>query len=146
VGQIVAVSKDVFAGQEIDFLVVNFSGDRMTLKIPLHKAEASGLRKVSPDSVMKNALDTLKIKSKIRRTMWSRRAQEYTAKINSGNPVAIAEVVRDLHRAVGQSEQSFSERQIYEQALSRLIGEYAACEKINQNDAAVKLNRILANI
>ncbi|GHU00200.1 hypothetical protein FACS1894186_0190 [Alphaproteobacteria bacterium] len=144
VGQVVELTRDSFAGQSLDFLVVSFASDRMTLKIPVDKAVAAGLRKVSSDAVMKDAVATLKTKSRVRRTMWSRRAQEYSEKINSGNPVFIAEVVRDLYRPGGQAEQSFSERQIYEQALSRLAGEYAACTKSAPADAAAKLSGILA--
>lgn len=115
----------------------------MTLRVPMVKAKNSGLRKLSNRNVMETALETLKSKSKVKRTMWSRRAQEYEAKINSGDPISIAEVVRDLYRSQSQSDQSYSERQIYEQALDRLANELAALEKINTQDATTKLCNIL---
>ena len=105
--------------------------------------ETSGLRKVSSQKIMGEAVDTLKGRARIKRTMWSRRAQEYEAKINSGDPLLIAEVVRDLHRNVGQPDQSFSERQIYEAALERLAGEFAAVESIDKDQATEKLEAVL---
>ena len=100
--------------------MVTFDNDRMTLRVPMEKMDTSGLRELSNRKTMDNAMTTLKGRARIKRTMWSRRAQEYEAKINSGDPISIAEVVRDLHRNVGQPDQSFSERQIYESALERL--------------------------
>jgi CarD family transcriptional regulator len=101
------------------------------------------LRKLSSKEEMKTALKTLKGRSRVRRTMWSRRAQEYEAKINSGDPVSIAEVVRDLHRSAGQPDQSYSERQIYQAALERLSRELAAVESIDEEAAAQKLEEML---
>ena len=143
VGKVVSISKDTVAGQELELIAVLFDKDRMTLRVPMTKAKKSGLRKLSNRSIMDTALETLRSKSKAKRTMWSRRAQEYEAKINSGDPVAIAEVVRDLYRSQSQSDQSYSERQIYEQALDRLANELAALEKINAQEATVKLSGIL---
>jgi CarD family transcriptional regulator len=115
----------------------------MTLRVPVTKTDESGLRKLSSKDEMKTALKTLKGKSRVRRTMWSRRAQEYEAKINSGDPVSIAEVVRDLHRSAGQPDQSYSERQIYQAALERLSRELAAVESIDEEAATLKLEDLL---
>ena len=129
----------------MELIVVNFDKDKMTLRVPLSKAESVGLRKISETPVMDEALGVLKGKAKVRKIMWSRRAQEYENKINSGSPVAIAEVVRDLYRRENLSEQSYSERQIYEQALDRLANEYAICNNISAGDATKKLLDILAS-
>lgn len=143
VGKVLSITKDTVAGQELELIAVHFDKDRMTLRVPMTKAKNSGLRKLSNRNIMDTALETLRGKSKAKRTMWSRRAQEYEAKINSGDPVSIAEVVRDLYRSQAQSDQSYSERQIYEQALDRLANELAALEKINTQEATVKLSGIL---
>ena len=115
----------------------NFDKDKMTLRVPVAKASAIGMRRLSSPDVVASALQTLKGRARIKRTMWSRRAQEYEAKINSGDLISIAEVVRDLHRTSGQPEQSYSERQLYEAALARMAREVAAVERIDE-DAAVK--------
>ena len=143
VGLVSGIEKETIAGHELRLVVVTFDNDRMTLRVPTNKMEVSGLRKLSSRKVMDNAVTTLKGRARIKRTMWSRRAQEYEAKINSGDPVFIAEVVRDLHRNVGQPDQSFSERQIYEAALERLAGEFAAVESIEKEDATEKLEQVL---
>lgn len=122
---------------------ISFENDRMILKVPVTKAEVSGLRRLSSKDRMKDAMATLQGRSRVRRVMWSRRAQEYESKINSGDPVAIAEVLRDLHRGNDQPEQSYSERQIYQSALDRLARELAAIEKIDQVKAAEKLEVVL---
>jgi len=127
------------AGYSLSVIVVTFEENRMTLRVPVNKAASSGLRKLASNEGIKEALDTLKGRARIKRTMWSRRAQEYEAKINSGDPVAIAEVVRDLHRNAGQPDQSFSERQIYEQALDRLATEVAAIDRTDKVAATEKL-------
>lgn len=144
VGKVSGIEKETIAGQDLRLIVVNFDRDRMTLRVPMDKMEASGLRKLSTKKVMENVMTTLKGRARVKRTMWSRRAQEYEAKINSGDPVSIAEVVRDLHRNVGQPDQSFSERQIYEAALERLAGEFAAIESIDKDSATEKLEEILS--
>ena len=144
VGKVTSITKDVIAGQELELIAVRFDKDRMTLRVPMAKARTSGLRKLSNQSIMATALETLRGKSKAKRAMWSRRAQEYEAKINSGDPVSIAEVVRDLHRSQTQTDQSYSERQIYEQALDRLANELAALERINMQEATAKLTGILS--
>ena len=120
VGKVLGVEDQEIAGQKIELIIIEFDKDRMTLRVPVAKADMSGLRKLSSPDMMKAALKTLKGKSRVRRTMWSRRAQEYEAKINSGDPVAIAEVVRDLFRNANQPDQSYSERQLYQAALDRL--------------------------
>lgn len=144
VGRVADVTKQTVAGSELELIVVNFDKDKMTLRIPVAKADTAGLRKISEANTMADALNTLKGKAKTKKVMWSRRAQEYENKINSGSPVAIAEVIRDLYRSENLAEQSYSERQIYEQALDRLANEYAVCENINPDTAAKKLLDILS--
>lgn len=143
VGQVVAIENQEVGGLKLQLFVITFDRDRMTLRVPVTKATKSGLRKLSSRSVMDTALSTLKGRAKVKRTMWSRRAQEYEAKINSGDPVSIAEVVRDLYRNANQPDQSYSERQIYEAALERLAAELAAVERIKTEDAAAKLEKLL---
>lgn len=143
VGKVADITKQKVAGTELELIVVNFDKDKMTLRIPMAKAENSGLRLISESSTMNDALAVLKGKAKVKKVMWSRRAQEYENKINSGNPVAIAEVVRDLYRSENLAEQSYSERQIYEQALDRLANEVAVCDNISPEDATKKLISIL---
>jgi len=129
--------------ESVKLYKISFENDRMILKVPVSKAEVSGLRRLSSKDRMKEAMATLQGRSRVRRVMWSRRAQEYETKINSGDPVAIAEVLRDLHRGTEQPEQSYSERQIYQSALDRLARELAAIEKIDHGKAAEKLEVVL---
>ena len=143
VGKVLGIEKQEIAGHALKLFVISFEHERMTLRVPVNKAADSGLRKLSSKKVMEGALSTLKGRARVKRTMWSRRAQEYEAKINSGDPVSIAEVVRDLHRNSGQPDQSFSERQIYEAALDRLACELAAVEKIDKDKATAKLEKLL---
>ena len=143
VGKVSDVTKQTVAGTELELIVVNFDKDKMTLRIPMAKASVTGLRKISNAETRSDALTTLKGKAKVKKVMWSRRAQEYENKINSGSPVAIAEVIRDLHRNENLAEQSYSERQIYEQALDRLSNEYAVFEKISTAEATKKILDIL---
>ncbi len=143
VGQIEGVETQTIAGMAIKLYVVSFEKERMRLKIPVMKAESSGLRKLSTGARLKDALTTLKGRSRVRRTMWSRRAQEYETKINSGDPVSIAEVLRDLKRSNDDTEQSYSERQIYQSALERLAREVAAVEKITEDKATERLEKML---
>lgn len=144
VGKVADIATQKIGGTDLELIVVNFDKDKMTLRVPLSKAESVGLRKISETSTMAEALGVLKGKAKVKKIMWSRRAQEYENKINSGSPIAIAEVVRDLYRRENLSEQSYSERQIYEQALERLANEYAICENISSPDATKKLLDILS--
>jgi len=139
VGQVQGIEEVPVAGQSLKVIVVTFEENRMTLKVPMAKAASSGLRKLASDKVMGEAMDTLRGRARIKRTMWSRRAQEYEQKINSGDPIAIAEVVRDLHRNAGQPDQSFSERQIYELALDRLAAEVGALDRTDKMAATQKL-------
>jgi len=132
VGKITAIEEQEIAGHTLNVFVVTFDKDRMTLRVPLAKAKNSGLRRLSSRKEMDAALAKLRGRSRAKRTMWSRRAQEYQAKIASGDPASIAEVVRDLFRNVGQPEQSYSERQIYQAALDRFVREFAAVERINE--------------
>ena len=143
VGKINSVETQEIAGQTLSVFVIHFEKDRMTLRVPVGKAKNSGLRRLSTRKEMDAALAKLKGRSKARRTMWSRRAQEYEAKNNSGDPASIAEVVRDLYRIVGQPEQSYSERQIYQAALDRLVREFAAVEKIDENTAVQRVEQML---
>ena len=143
VGRIVKVEQQEFSGMRLDLFVIEFEKDKMTLRVPVAKVSTVGMRKLSSPQKMKSALDTLKGRARVKRAMWSRRAQEYEAKINSGDPVSIAEVVRDLHRNAGQPDQSYSERQIYEAALDRLARELAAVEKIDEESAAKRLEKVL---
>jgi CarD family transcriptional regulator len=143
VGKITGVETQEIAGHRLSVFVVHFDKDRMTLRVPTAKAKASGLRRLSTRKQMDAALAKLRGRAKAKRTMWSRRAQEYEAKINSGDPISIAEVVRELYRNVGQPEQSYSERQIYQAALDRLVREFAAVEKIDEPTATKRLEQIL---
>jgi CarD family transcriptional regulator len=143
VGKVAGIEEAEIAGCRLELIVIHFDKDRMTLRIPVGKARNSGLRPLSSRDQMKSALRTLKGRSRVKRTMWSRRAQEYEAKINSGDPVSIAEVVRDLHRNADQPDQSYSERQIYQAALDRLVREFAAVEDLDENAATEKLEAML---
>lgn len=143
VGEIEAVETQTIGGIEIKLYAIAFEKDRMRLKVPVFKAHASGLRRLSNANRMDDALKTLQGRAQIRRAMWSRRAQEYETKINSGDPVSIAEVLRDLKRSNDESEQSYSERQIYQSALERLAREVAAVEKITEVEAAERLENMI---
>ena len=144
VGQITEISTQQIAGMDLDLFVVNFEKEKMILRVPLNKAKEIGMRKLADNKVMDGAVKTLKGRARVKRTMWSRRAQEYEAKINSGDLIAIAEVVRDLFRNENQPEQSYSERQLYEAALERMAREVATVEKTTEDEAVVKLEAILA--
>ena len=135
VGQIVSIEEQMIAGLKIELFVVFFAKDRMTLRVPVGKIAAVGMRKISESGLASKAMETLKGRPRIKRTMWSRRAQEYEAKINSGDLIAVAEVVRDLFRADTQPEQSYSERQLFEAALDRLVREIAVVHKVNEDEA-----------
>ena len=143
VGKVTGVETQEISGQKLKLFVIQFEKERMTLRVPVQKAQDSGLRSLCTRKVMESALKTLRGRSRAKRTMWSRRAQEYEAKINSGDPVLIAEVVRDLHRGADQPDQSYSERQMYQAALDRLAREFAALEKIDEITAAQKLEDLL---
>jgi len=144
VGQILAIEEQEIAGAKLELFVINFVKDKMTLRVPTAKIVSVGMRKLAEAPLVKRALETLKGRARIKRTMWSRRAQEYEAKINSGDIVAIAEVVRDLYRSETQPEQSYSERQLYEAALDRLSREIAAVQKITETEAIKEIEGALA--
>ena len=143
VGRVVELQSEEIAGMKLELYVLRFEKERMTLRVPVNKVEAIGMRKLSSDKTLKEAMQTLTGKPKVKRTMWSRRAQEYEAKINSGDLVSIAEVVRDLFRPDDAPEQSYSERQIFEAASTRLARELGAMEEIDERAALEKLLDIL---
>ena len=143
VGKVMKIETQVIGGNKIKLFVISFDSDKMTLRVPLLKASSLGLRKLSPRPVMKTALTALRGRAIVKRAMWRLRALEYATKIKSGNPVSIAEVVRDLHRRPSQNEKSYSERLIYEQALERLTREMAAVEEIEPEAATAKLELLL---
>ena len=143
VGKVERIATEEIAGHKLELIHITFEENRMTLRVPVAKARTAGLRKLATRKLFDEALAVLKGRARIKRTMWSRRAQEYEAKINSGDPLAIAEVVRDLHRNAGQPDQSFSERQIYQAALDRLVRELAAVESIDETAATQKLEQLL---
>jgi CarD family transcriptional regulator len=144
VGQITAIEEQEVAGFKLELFVVSFAKDKMTLRVPTAKAASVGLRKLADTDIVGKALSTLTGRARIKRTMWSRRAQEYEAKINSGDLVAIAEVVRDLYRSEAQPEQSYSERQLYEAAIDRMTREISAVEEITETEALKKIEGQLA--
>ena len=144
VGQIVSIEEQEVAGAKLELFVINFVKDKMTLRVPTAKIASVGMRKLAEGAMVKRALETLKGRARVKRTMWSRRAQEYEAKINSGDIVAIAEVVRDLYRSDTQPEQSYSERQLYEAALDRLSREISAVQRVTETEAVKEIEGALA--
>ena len=146
VGKVEKIAVEDIAGHRLDLIHITFEENRMTLRVPVAKARSAGLRKLATRKLFDDALAVLKGRARIKRTMWSRRAQEYEAKINSGDPIAIAEVVRDLHRNSGQPDQSFSERQIYEAAMDRLAAELGALDETDKMTATIKLINFLKAI
>jgi len=143
VGEVTGIDQEVIAGFDIEVYVVKFEQDKMTLRVPTAKASTSGMRPLSNELVLKDSFTTLKGRARIKRTMWSRRAQEYEAKINSGDLILVSEVVRDLHRTDAQPEQSYSERQLYESAIDRMVREVAAIRKV---DRGVALDDVLETL
>jgi CarD family transcriptional regulator len=144
VGRIVGIEEQEIAGMSLELFVITFDKEKLTLRVPTGKLASVGMRKLADDGVVKKAMDTLKGRARIKRTMWSRRAQEYVAKINSGDLVSIAEVVRDLFRSEAQPEQSYSERQLYEDALDRMARELAAVEKLDERGAMQRITEVLS--
>lgn len=144
VGRIVAIEEQEIANMSLELFVITFEKDKMTLRVPTGKAQTVGMRKLADEGIVKRAMETLKGKARIKRTMWSRRAQEFEAKINSGDLVSIAEVVRDLFRAENQPEQSYSERQLYEAALDRMAREIAAVDKLDERGAVQRITEVLS--
>ncbi len=143
VGKVERIAVEEIAGHRLELIHITFEENRMTLRVPVAKARSAGLRKLATRPLFDRAMEVLRGRARIKRAMWSRRAQEYEAKINSGDPLAIAEVVRDLHRNAGQPDQSFSERQIYEAAMDRLAAELAALDQTDKTTAATKLQDFL---
>ena len=144
VGQITDIEEQEIAGFALELFVVDFAKDKMTLRIPVPKVESVGMRKISEADQIAKALKTVQGRARIKRTMWSRRAQEYDAKINSGDLIQIAEVVRDLFRSENQPEQSYSERQLYEAALERMAREVSVVNKISETEAVNLIEENLA--
>ena len=145
VGQIISIEEQEIAGIALELFVISFEKDKMTLRVPTNKATEIGMRGLSSPDVVSKAMTTLKGKAKVKRAMWSRRAQEYEQKINSGDLIAIAEVVRDLHRTDDQREQSYSGRQLYEAALERLTREVAAVADGDELSAAKQVDEVLTS-
>ena len=143
VGQIVSIEEQEIAGLKLELFVISFEKDKMTLRVPVNKVEEVGMRSLSSPDVVSKAMTTLRGKARVKKAMWSRRAQEYEQKINSGDLIAIAEVVRDLHRADDQREQSYSERQLYEAALERLTREIAAVSGDAEDAAQRQIDEVL---
>ena len=143
VGRIMSIEEQEIAGISMELFVISFEKDKMTLRVPTHKASEVGMRSLASPDEVSQALTTLKGKAKVKKAMWSRRAQEYEQKINSGDLIAIAEVVRDLHRTDEQREQSYSERQLYEAALERLTREIAAVSGTGETDAQRQVDEVL---
>ncbi len=144
VGRIVGIEEQEIAGMALELFVITFDKEKLTLRVPTGKLASVGMRKLADDSVVKRAMETLKGRARVKRTMWSRRAQEYVAKINSGDLISIAEVVRDLYRSEAQPEQSYSERQLYEDALDRMARELAAVEKLDERGAVQRITEVLS--
>jgi CarD family transcriptional regulator len=144
VGRVVTIEEQEIAGISLELFVITFEKDKMTLRVPTGKSQSVGMRKLAEEGTVKKAMDTLKGRARVKRTMWSRRAQEYEAKINSGDLIAIAEVVRDLYRSESQPEQSYSERQLYEAALDRMAREIAAVEKLDERGAVQRITEVLS--
>ena len=146
VGKVERIVVEEIAGHKLELIHITFEENRMTLRVPVAKARTAGLRKLASRKLFDEALAVLRGRARVKRTMWSRRAQEYEAKINSGDPLFIAEVVRDLHRNAGQPDQSFSERQIYESAMDRLAAELGALDKTDKMTAITKLTDFLKTV
>jgi CarD family transcriptional regulator len=144
VGRVVAIDEQEIAGISLELFVITFEKDKMTLRVPTGKSQSVGMRKLADENTVKRAMETLKGRARVKRTMWSRRAQEYEAKINSGDLISIAEVVRDLYRSESQPEQSYSERQLYEAALDRMAREIAVVEKLDERGAVQRITEVLA--
>ncbi len=143
VGKIIGHETQEVGGMTLKLFVISFEKDKMTLRVPVSRAHTAGLRNISNGDQIEKAFRTLQGRAKTSRGMWSRRAQEYESKINSGSLISVAEVVRDLHKNVDQSERSYSERMIYESAFSRIVGEIAAADSTDITKATDKLLGIL---
>ncbi len=144
VGQIVSIEEQEVAGLTLELFVISFEQDKLTLRVPVAKIKSVGMRKLAEEDLVKKALETVTGRARVKRTMWSRRAQEYEAKINSGDLIAISEVVRDLYRSDDQPEQSYSERQLFEQAMDRMSREIGAVNRLTLTEAIQLIEKNLA--
>jgi CarD family transcriptional regulator len=143
VGLITAIEEQEVAGLTLELFVISFEQDKLTLRVPVSKIKSVGMRKLAEEALVKKALETVTGRARVKRTMWSRRAQEYEAKINSGDLIAISEVVRDLYRSEDQPEQSYSERQLFEQAMDRMSREIGAVNKLTLTEAVQLIEKQL---
>jgi CarD family transcriptional regulator len=143
VGKIIDIEEQEVAGMKLELFVIMFEKDKMTLRVPVGKAASVGMRKLADEATVHRAFETVRGRARVKRTMWSRRAQEYEAKINSGDLIAISEVVRDLYRSQAQPEPSYSERQLYEQAIDRMSREVAVVEKVSEPEAVTKIEKTI---
>lgn len=143
VGRVQGIEKQHIAGTDLEVLVISFAKDKMIVRVPINPSALEKVRKLCSKDEMNEAIECLRVPTKVKKTMWSRRAQEYESKINSGVPLYIAQVVRDLHRTATQPEHSYSERKIYQEALDRLTREYAVIAKIDEKKALEKLEQVL---
>ena len=143
VGRIIDIEEQEVAGMKLELFVITFEKDKMTLRVPVAKATQVGMRKLADEATVGRAFETVRGRARVKRTMWSRRAQEYEAKINSGDLIAISEVVRDLYRSQAQPEPSYSERQLYEQAIDRMSREVSVVEKISETEAVSKIEKTI---
>jgi CarD family transcriptional regulator len=144
VGMITSIDEQEVAGLKLELFVISFEQDKLTLRVPTTKIKSVGMRKLAEETVVKRSLETVTGRARVKRTMWSRRAQEYEAKINSGDLIAISEVVRDLYRSDDQPEQSYSERQLFEQAMDRMSREIGAVNKLTLTEAVQLIQKQLA--
>ncbi len=144
VGKITAIEEQEIAGSKLELYIVDFEREKLRLKVPTNRAEQKGMRRLADRGLIEHAMKVIRGRARIKRTMWSRRAQEYDAKINSGDLIAVAEVVRDLYRSDRQPEQSYSERQLFEQALLRMARELAAVRKVDDDQSVKELSEFLA--
>jgi CarD family transcriptional regulator len=143
VGRIIDIEEQEVAGMKLELFVITFEKDKMTLRVPVAKAAQVGMRKLADEATVERAFETVRGRARVKRTMWSRRAQEYEAKINSGDLIAISEVVRDLYRSSAQPEPSYSERQLYEQAIDRMSREVSVVEKTSEAEAVSKIEKTI---
>ena len=144
VGRITNIEEQEIAGVKLELYIVDFEKEKLRLKVPTNRAEQKGMRRLADRALIEHAMKVIRGRARIKRTMWSRRAQEYDAKINSGDIIAVAEVVRDLYRSDRQPEQSYSERQLFEQALMRFARELAAVRKVDDDQCIKELEDYLA--
>ena len=142
-GKTLGFEKQVLSEAEVEFIIVYFENEKMTLRIPVNKIHELGLRAVSAEADMQAALSALRGKIKIKRTMWAKREKDYKDKLNKGDLVSTAEVIRDLYRGEDDPEQSYSERQLYEKALNRFTRELVVIKNIDLSEAEKKVEENL---